>query len=104
MGPNHVIVDKDNNAYLIDIEGAKYCDVEEELSFLDMRFNKLLKETESDVDEQRMFLYHIGHCMGNLRGALELKQKGYYDMDDVNGMIDFFHNQLSDIATGTMKK
>lgn len=77
LGPNHVIVDKDNNAYLIDIEGAKYCDVGEELSFLDMRFNKILKEAESGVDEQRMFFYYIGHCMGNLRGALELRQKGY---------------------------
>lgn len=63
--------------YLIDIEGAKYCDVGEELSFLDMRFNKILKEAESGVDEQRMFFYYIGHCMGNLRGALELRQKGY---------------------------
>lgn len=90
LGPNHVIVDKDNNAYLIDIEGAKFYDVEEELSFLDMRFNKRLKKVADIVDEQRMYFYYIGHCLGNLRGAVELKQKGYYDMDDVNGMIDFF--------------
>lgn len=29
LGPNHMIVDKDNNAYLIDIEGAKYYDVDD---------------------------------------------------------------------------
>ena len=28
------------------------------------------------------------------RGAIELKEKGYYDMDDVNGMIEFFHGQF----------
>lgn len=97
LGPNHVIVDKDNNAYLIDIEGAKFYDVEEKLSFLDMRFNKRLKKVADIVDEQRMYFYYIGHCLGNLRGAVELKQKDYYDMDDVNGMIDFFHNQVAKI-------
>lgn len=97
LGPNHVIVDKDNNAYLIDIEGAKYYDVEEELSFLDMRFNKRLRKTENTFDEQRLYFYYIGHCLGNLRGAVELKQKGYYDMDDVNGMIEFFHGQVVEI-------
>ena len=95
LGPNHVIVDKDNNAYLIDIEGAKFYDVEEELSFLDMRFNKRLKKVADIVDEQRLYFYYIGHCLGTLRGAVELKQKGYYDMDDVNGMIDFFHKQVA---------
>ncbi len=97
LGPNHVIVDKDNKAYLIDIEGAKFYDVEEELSFLDMRFNKMLRKAEDAVDEQRMYFYYIGHCLGNLRGAVELKQKGYYDMDDVNGMIEFFHKQVTNI-------
>lgn len=97
LGPNHVIADKDNNAYLIDIEGAKFYDVEEELSFLDMRFNKMLRKAEGQVDEQRMHFYYIGHCLGNLRGAVELKKKGYYDMDDVNGMIEFFHNQITKI-------
>lgn len=97
LGPNHVIVDKNNHAYLIDIEGAKFYDVEEELSFLDMRFNKRLRKSEDIVDEQRMYFYYIGHCLGNLRGAVELKHKGYYDMDDVNGMIDFFHTQVTKI-------
>lgn len=96
LGANHVIVDKDNNAYLIDIEGAKFYDVEEELSFLDMRFNKRLGK-EDIVDEQRMYFYYIGHCLGSLHGAVELKQKGYYDIDNVNGMIEFFHKQMAKI-------
>lgn len=96
LGPNYVIVDKDNNAYLIDIEGAKFYDVEEELSFLDMRFNKRLGK-EDIVDEQRMYFYYIGHCLGSLHGAVELKQKDYYDIDSVNGMIEFFHKQMAKI-------
>lgn len=49
------MVDKDNKAYLIDIEGAKYHDVEEKLSFMAMRFDNMFKGMEADVDEQRMF-------------------------------------------------
>lgn len=98
LGPNHVIVDKDDNAYLIDIEGAKFYDVEEELSFLDIRFDKMLGTIDDAADEQRMYFYHLGHCLGNLQGAVELKQQGYYDMDDVNGMIEFFHGQIVEIC------
>lgn len=94
LGPNHVIVDKNNNAYLIDIEGAKFYDVEEELSFLDIRFNKILEKSDGVIDEQRKYFYHIRHCFGNLQGAVELKQKGYYDINDVNEMIEFFHKQM----------
>ncbi len=95
LGPNHVIVDRENRAYLIDIEGAGYGDVEEEDSFLKFRFDGLV--TGLSEDRERMGFYHIGHCLGNLRGAVELKMKGYYDMDDVNGMIRFFHSQLEEI-------
>jgi len=98
LGPNHVIVDKDDNAYLIDIEGAKFYDVEEELSFLHIRFDKMLDIAECAVDEQRMYFYHLGHCLGNLQGAIELKRQGYYDMEDVNGMIEFFHKQVIEIC------
>lgn len=94
LGPNHVIVDKANNAYLIDIEGAKYCDVEEENSFIKLRFDNLLTDINEVVDDNRMLFYHIAHCFGNLKGAIELKQKGYYDMDDLNAMISFFHNEF----------
>jgi len=100
LGPNHVIVDKEDNAYLIDIEGAKFYDVEEELSFLDIRFDKMLETVESAVDEQRMYFYYLGHCLGNLQGAIELKRQGYYDMDDLNGMIEFFHKQVIEICKG----
>ena len=100
LGPNHVIVDKDDNAYLIDIEGAKFYDIEEELSFLDIRFDKMLATTEDVVDEQRMNFYYIGHCLGNLQGAIELKKQDYYDMDELNGMIEFFHKQVIEICKG----
>ena len=47
-----------------------------------MRFNKRLKKVSDIIDEQRMYFYYLGHCLGNLQGAIELKQQGYYAMDD----------------------
>lgn len=94
LGPNHVMVDKSNNAFVIDIEGARFCDVEEENSLLEIRYGKNVIETNDINDEFRMKLYHIGHCIGFLKGAVELRATDYYDMDDVNGMISFYHNQI----------
>ena len=94
LGPNHGMVNKNNEAYLIDIEGAKFSDVEEELSFLDMRFEKRIYNPPVDMDLNRMSFYHIMHCLSNLRGAVELKEKNYYDMDDINQMLNFFHEEF----------
>ncbi len=99
LGPNHIMIDKLNNAYVIDIEGARFCDVEEENSLLEIRFGKNKLQTNDKNDELRMQFYHIGHCIGFLKGAIELKSTDYYDMDDVNGMIDFYHNQIRQIVS-----
>ncbi len=98
LGPNHVMVNENNEAVLIDIEGAKYVDIEEEVSFLKIRFNEYYADIHnSTVDEKRMKFYHICHCLGNLSGAIELKAKGYYDMDDINGMIVYLTSELKRI-------
>lgn len=99
LGPNHVMVDKYDNAYLIDIEGGKYCDLEEEASFLKIRFGKLFENLDNGLDPKRMEFYHIGHCLNNLSGAIQLKLKDYYDLDDVNGMIGYF-NELLRVVLG----
>lgn len=92
------MVDKCDNAYLIDIEGGKYCDLEEEASFLNIRFGTLLHDLETDLDSDRMELYHIGHCLNHLSGAIQLKLKDYYDMDDINGMIQYFNGLLEEVV------
>ena len=105
LGPNHVIVDKNNTAYLIDIEGAKFCDVEEEESFLKIRFGQYYDLiSEKNPSKERMDFYNLCHSLGNLSGAIELKLKDYYDMDDINGMIDFFTKELNHIAINYNKK
>ena len=96
LGPNHVIVDKNNNAYVIDIEGARFFDLEYEESFLKIRFNSNYKYLKSNnLDENRMKFYHICHCCGNLSGAYELLNKNYYDIEDVLGMISYFKKAMN---------
>ena len=91
LGPNHVMVDKKNNVYIIDIEAARFFELEYEESFLKIRFNSNYKYLKSDnLDENRMEFYHICHCVGNLAGAYELLYKNYYDKEVILGMINYF--------------
>lgn len=91
LGPNHVFVDENLNTYLIDIESAMFFDIEYEHSFLKLRFGENYKYlTVNNLDLDRLRFYKLHLHISCLSGALELKQKGYPDMDDVNGMIE--HN------------
>jgi len=88
LGPNHVIVSNENIAYLIDIEGAKFFDLEYEHSFLKFRFDENYKYLINyDVSDSKMEYYAFCHHLGVLAGAHELSMKDFYDMDEVNGMI-----------------
>lgn len=99
-GPNHVLVDRTDTAYLIDIEGARFCDLEMEASFLRLRFGEDYRQlVEEPLDPVRMGFYHLCHCATLLDGAVELRAKGYYDMAEVEGMIDHFTHLLQR-ATG----
>mgnify|MGYP001590682092 CR=1 FL=1 len=91
VGPNHVFVDEYLNTYLIDIESAMFFDIEYEHSFLELRFGEYYKYLTADnLDLDRLRFYKLHLYISCFSGALHLKQKGYPDMDDVNGMIE--HN------------
>ena len=95
LGPNHVMVEKNNTAYLIDIEGAKFFDLEYEHSFLKLRFGENYQYlTNRALSHDKMEFYSFCHFLGILSGAHELSTKDYPDMDDVNGMIRFGYEQI----------
>jgi len=89
LGPNHVFVDEHLNTYLIDIESAMFFDIEYEHSFLELRFGEFYKYlTVNNLDIDRLRFYKLHLHISCLSGALQLKQKGYPDLEDVNGMIE----------------
>lgn len=95
LGPNHVLADKENNIYLIDIDGMKFFDLEFEHSFLKFRFGEFYKYFKrEDLDEDRMDFYKLHHHIGALSGAYKLIQNNYEDMDDVNEMIRYNYNEI----------
>gem|GEM_PF-981736 len=108
LGPNHVMVDENNVTYLIDIEGAKFFDVEMEYSFLQMRFGENYCYLQRDkLDLKKMKFYLLWHYLGNISGAYQLLKKNYYDMDEVRGMISWLTNRLEKLCnseTSTMHK
>jgi len=95
LGPNHVMVDENNVTYLIDIEGAKFFDIEMEYSFLKMRFGQNYYYLQRDnLDLKKMRFYLLWNYLGNISGAYQLLKKNYYDIDGVRGMISCLTNCL----------
>jgi hypothetical protein len=62
LGPDHVLLDHDGEPVLIDIEGAKYFDVETEHVWMRMRFGgHYAKLPQGALDEDRLRFYQL--CM-----------------------------------------
>lgn len=98
LGPNHVMVNKKDQAYLIDIEGMKYFDLEYEHSFLELRFGEYYKYLKrEDLDMNRMNFYRFNHYIANITGAHQLLMKNYYDREDVEGMISYNYAKLEEL-------
>ncbi|WP_297423863.1 hypothetical protein [Clostridium sp.] len=95
LGPNHVFVDENLHTYLIDIESAMFFDAEYEHSFLQFRFGECYKYfNEDNLDLDRLKFYKMHLHISCLSGALELKEKSYPDMNDVNDMIKYNSKQV----------
>jgi hypothetical protein len=90
LGPNHVLVDKNLQTYLIDIECLSYFDIEYEHSFLEFRFenyNDYLKVEE--LDEDRLRFYKLTLHISYTTGAQKLLLRGYPDKNELYGMIEY---------------
>jgi hypothetical protein len=74
LGPDHILLDHRGEPVLIDIEGAKYFDVETEHVWTRMRFGKYYpKLSRGSLDEDRLRFYqlcmHVNLVAGPLRIA-----------------------------------
>ena len=78
LGPDHVLVDADGHAVLIDIEGLMYFDVEWEHVFLQLRFGKRYPAlSRAGLDPQRLALYMLAMRLSLVVGPLRLLDGDY---------------------------
>ncbi|MER6567587.1 phosphotransferase [Streptomyces sp. NPDC001093] len=80
LGPDHVLVDADGHAVLIDIEGLMHFDIEWEHVFLQLRFGKRYPVlSRPGLDPQRLDLYMLAMRLSLVAGPLRLLDGDYPD-------------------------
>ena len=73
LGPDHILLDRRGDPVLIDIEGAKYFDVETEHVWMRMRFGEHYgKLNPGDLDEDRLRLYQLCMHLDLVAGPLRI--------------------------------
>ncbi|MEU8461765.1 phosphotransferase [Streptomyces sp. NPDC029003] len=91
LGPDHVLVDRDGQPVLIDIEGLMFFDVEWEHVFLRLRFGEHYRWLgRSDLDEQRLTFYTLAMRLSLVAGPLRLLDGDFPDRDLMMGIAE--HN------------
>ena len=73
LGPDHVLLDRDGEPVLIDIEGAMYFDVEREHVWTRMRFGEhYAKLSRGGLDEDRLRFYQLCMHLDLVAGPLRI--------------------------------
>jgi hypothetical protein len=73
LGPDHVLLDRCGEPVLIDIEGAKYFDVETEHVWMRMRFGEhYAKLNRGGLDEDRLRFYQLCMHLDLVAGPLRI--------------------------------
>lgn len=89
LGPNHVLVDHKLQPYLIDIDGARFFDVEYEHSFMEFRFDNYERYLRQEhLDRNRMVFYKLCHHISYSAGPHRLLQRGYPDGELVKQIMN----------------
>jgi Phosphotransferase enzyme family len=73
LGPDHVVIDNEDQPVLIDIEGTMFFDIEWEHAFLELRFNEQYHHLAvDDLDSNRLRLYRLAQYLSLVEGPLRL--------------------------------
>jgi hypothetical protein len=82
LGPDHVLLDRRGEPVLIDIEGAKYFDVETEHVWMRMRFGRhYAKLSKGGLDEDRLRLYQLCMHLDLVAGPLRIAGTSHPERD-----------------------
>ncbi|GCD92561.1 aminoglycoside phosphotransferase [Embleya hyalina] len=94
LGLDHVLVDRDGNPVLIDIEDLMYFDVEWEHVFLRIRLHDHYRRVAADdLDEDRLALYMLAQRLSLTAGPLRLLDG---DFPDRKFMRDIAEHNLNE--------
>jgi hypothetical protein len=90
LGPDHVLVDTEGHAVLIDIEGLMYFDVEWEHVFLRLRFHEHYAAlSRPALDPQRLDLFELAMRLSLVAGPLRLLDGDFPDRDFMQGIAEY---------------
>jgi len=82
LGPDHVLLDRRGEPVLIDIEGAKYFDVEVEHVWMRLRFGEhYVKLRRGDLDEDRLRFYQLCMHLDLVAGPLRIADTSHPERD-----------------------
>ncbi|HUB41454.1 MAG TPA: aminoglycoside phosphotransferase family protein [Streptosporangiaceae bacterium] len=82
LGPDHVLLDRHGEPVLIDIEGAKYFDVETEHVWMRMRFGRhYAKLLRGALDEDRLRFYQLCMHLDLVAGPLRITGTSHPDRE-----------------------
>jgi hypothetical protein len=100
LGPDHVLVDRQGNPVLIDIEGLMFFDVEWEHVFLRIRFDEHYRWLKiTGLDEQRIAFYTLAMRLSLVAGPLRLLDGDFPDRDTMRGIAEYnLHQALASAA------
>ncbi|MGW0068293.1 phosphotransferase family protein [Streptosporangium sandarakinum] len=97
LGPDHVLVDGDGHAVLIDIEGLMYFDVEWEHVFLRLRFGERYAAlSQPGLDPQRLDLFMLAMRLSLVAGPLRLLDGDFPDRSFMQSIAE--HNTEEALA------
>jgi hypothetical protein len=78
LGPDHVLLDRRGEPVLIDIEGARYFDVEAEHVWMRMRFGEhYAKLNRGGLDKDRLRLYQLCMHLDLVAGPLRIADSSH---------------------------
>ncbi|MEV5327215.1 phosphotransferase [Nonomuraea sp. NPDC052634] len=88
LGPDHVLMDDGGEPVLIDIDGAKFFDVEWEHVFLRLRFGEHYPRLRIEgLDEARMRFYRLAQSLALVAGPLRLLDGDFPDREAMMAIV-----------------
>jgi hypothetical protein len=91
LGPEHILVRQDDDTpCLVDVDGARFFDLELEHAFIKFRFGDDYERFfgRDDLDVDRMLFYKLALHVSYVYGSAQLLSKGYHDQAVAQGIFD----------------